>query len=270
MSLFPEPDLAPQAARLTPNLHALAAEGIYFGTSSWKYEVQNSFRIPHPRLAAAAPKGYYLARDAQSKKASRVRLLSCDDLWPRSEDRLNDNSRQVELFPPNSVKPKAILLRARWPLGGLIVGLLFGIWVGGGTDRYGEGEGILGGVRGAYRTMVRGYRYSAATVADCVSPERHSVRNLGLVRQIENRIWQDKRLSAEAIVVEVEDGGKAVLTGQVPDATHKERAVALARDTRGVETVIDQLAVGTPSRTIDAAPSEAVPTGVATGARIVR
>jgi uncharacterized protein YecE (DUF72 family) len=31
-------DLAPQAARLAPKLRTLADEGIYFGTSSWKYE----------------------------------------------------------------------------------------------------------------------------------------------------------------------------------------------------------------------------------------
>lgn len=42
MSLFPlfddVPDLAPQAARLAPKLKTLAARGVYFGTSSWKYE----------------------------------------------------------------------------------------------------------------------------------------------------------------------------------------------------------------------------------------
>jgi uncharacterized protein YecE (DUF72 family) len=38
-SLFPESDdPPPQAARLAPKLRALAGEGIYFGTSSWKYE----------------------------------------------------------------------------------------------------------------------------------------------------------------------------------------------------------------------------------------
>jgi uncharacterized protein YecE (DUF72 family) len=38
-SLFPETDddLPSQAARLAPQLRALAEEGIYFGTSSWKY-----------------------------------------------------------------------------------------------------------------------------------------------------------------------------------------------------------------------------------------
>jgi uncharacterized protein YecE (DUF72 family) len=42
MSLFPELDAEddppPQAARLAPKLRALAERGIYFGTSSWKYE----------------------------------------------------------------------------------------------------------------------------------------------------------------------------------------------------------------------------------------
>jgi hypothetical protein len=42
MSLFPlfdgGDDLPPQAARLGPKLRALADEGIYLGTSSWKYE----------------------------------------------------------------------------------------------------------------------------------------------------------------------------------------------------------------------------------------
>ncbi len=40
-SLFPEferDDPPPQAARLAPALRALAGEGVYFGTSSWKYE----------------------------------------------------------------------------------------------------------------------------------------------------------------------------------------------------------------------------------------
>jgi uncharacterized protein YecE (DUF72 family) len=34
----PANDLPPQAARLAPKLRALAERGIYFGTSSWKYE----------------------------------------------------------------------------------------------------------------------------------------------------------------------------------------------------------------------------------------
>ena len=148
--------------------------------------------------------------------------------------------------------------------------MVAGIWVGGGTDRYGEDEGVLGGIRGARGTFVRGYRYTVATARDFLTDDHTSIRNLGLGRQVENRLWQDKRLTAEAIVVEVEEGGKVVLTGQVPDASDKEDAVTLARDTRGVETVVDQLAVATASRTIDAPSSPAVPTGVASGVRVLR
>src|SRR5689334_17859614 len=43
LSLFdadpePEDDQPPQAASLAPKLRALAEKGLYFGTSSWKYE----------------------------------------------------------------------------------------------------------------------------------------------------------------------------------------------------------------------------------------
>jgi uncharacterized protein YecE (DUF72 family) len=37
-NLFDDAEARPQAARLRPKLAALAAEGIYFGTSSWNYE----------------------------------------------------------------------------------------------------------------------------------------------------------------------------------------------------------------------------------------
>jgi hypothetical protein len=41
MSLFdtdPDDHRPPQGAHLAPRLRALATEGLYFGTSSWKYE----------------------------------------------------------------------------------------------------------------------------------------------------------------------------------------------------------------------------------------
>jgi uncharacterized protein YecE (DUF72 family) len=38
MAEFFPPELPPQAARLAPKLRALASKGVYFGTSSWKYE----------------------------------------------------------------------------------------------------------------------------------------------------------------------------------------------------------------------------------------
>src|SRR5580692_6278151 len=38
LPLFEENDPPPQAERLAPKLRELASQGVYFGTSSWKYE----------------------------------------------------------------------------------------------------------------------------------------------------------------------------------------------------------------------------------------
>lgn len=177
---------------------------------------------------------------------------------------MNDKHPVGEVAKPKRIFTASRILKVRWGMGGTLLGLFVGIWAGGGTDRYGEAEGVIGSVRGTWGTMARGFRYSAASVRDCLTKDGCSVRNLGLARQVENRLWQEKRLVAEGIVVEVTEPGTAVLMGQVPDSAHKDKAVALARDTRGVEKVIDQLAVATESRTINATPASAIPTGVAT------
>ena len=54
-----EDDLPPQAARLAPKLHSLAEQGIYFGTSSWKYEGW---------LGSIYSEERYLTRGKHSKK----------------------------------------------------------------------------------------------------------------------------------------------------------------------------------------------------------
>ena len=63
MSLFPAFDAddapPPQAARLAPKLRALAGRGIYFGTSSWKYEGW---------LGSIYSEGRYKTRGKHSKK----------------------------------------------------------------------------------------------------------------------------------------------------------------------------------------------------------
>ena len=133
--------------------------------------------------------------------------------------------------------------RSRCFLAGLLAGLLVAGWAAGGTERYGEASGFVGGVRGAYRTLLKGFHYTAASVHDSSSQGSSSVRNLGLGQQIETRLCQDKRLDAAGIIVEVEEDGTAVLRGLVSSPAHKDTAVRLVRDTRGVERVVDHLAV---------------------------
>lgn len=158
--------------------------------------------------------------------------------------------------------------RKNWPfartrcfVAGLAAGLLVAGWAAGGTERYGEASGFVGNAHGAYRTLLKGFRYTAASVHDSSSQGSSSVRNLGLGQQIETRLCQDKRLDATGIIVEVEEDGTAVLRGLVSSSAHKDTAVTLVRDTRGVERVIDHLAVLPTARIIDSPAGGSVPTG---------
>jgi hypothetical protein len=169
-----------------------------------------------------------------------------------------------------AITSRRTLARTRWVVVRLAISVGVGMWLGGGADRYGEQEGIVGSVRGACRTIAKSGQYAAATLLDVVFQQRSSVRKLGLAQQVETRLWQDKRLVADQIVVEIEEEGTAVLRGLVPDLLHKEMAVSLAQDTRGVARVVDQLAVSPASRVIETKPAAAVPTGVASGVVIHR
>ena len=164
--------------------------------------------------------------------------------------------------------------RTRCSLTGMLTGMLLGAWATGGTGRYDEAEGFSGAVSGAYHTILKAVRYTTASVQDSSSQTPSSVRNLGLGQQIETRLYQDKRVEARDIVVNVESDGTAVLRGVVPDTAHKDKAVALARDTRGVERVVDYLAVSPQPRVIEtrgAYPEpEPAATSIATRPRALR
>jgi hyperosmotically inducible protein len=68
----------------------------------------------------------------------------------------------------------------------------------------------------------------------------------GLPERVEDRVKarldSDKRFEGVEFTVAA-DGTTVYLRGIVPDATARKRAVALAENTVGVETVVDELAV---------------------------
>ena len=124
MSLFPlfaresNDELAPQAARLAPKLHALAERGVYFGTSSWKYEGW---------LGSIYQPNRYLTRGKFSRKKFEEECLAeyaatfpvvCGDFafyqFPSPEywKRLFDGSPSSLLF---AFKVPEDITVARWP-----------------------------------------------------------------------------------------------------------------------------------------------------------
>jgi osmotically-inducible protein OsmY len=89
-------------------------------------------------------------------------------------------------------------------------------------------------------------------------------RNEALAAEVKERLQQARSLDANRIDVIVEDEGKVVLKGQVPDDDSKELAVDLTRDIRGVVRVEDHLAVPPKSRVFAAAPDDEKSTPVRT------
>lgn len=174
---------------------------------------------------------------------------------------------QVAVPADGETTPRLAMTRLRCIGGGLTLGLLLGAWAGGLSDRYGEPEGLVGTLRGACRTVSKGAKYTSAHIRDCFSQGGTSVRNLGLGQQIETRLCQDKRLDANGITVQIDEEGTATLRGLVPNAAHKDKAVVLTRDTRGVVRVVDHLAVLPPPRVINTPGGESVPTAIASQAR---
>jgi hypothetical protein len=123
-------------------------------------------------------------------------------------------------------------------------GLVFGL---GGAAFTGLGQDQKAPVLGAIRTITQGVR-------DRIDHARTSARNLGIEQQVRARLQGEKTFEADRIELHVEDECTVVLKGLVPDTEAKEKAVVLARDTRGVLQVIDHLAVPPPPRVISASP----------------
>ena len=106
--------------------------------------------------------------------------------------------------------------------------------------------------------IVRGLRENFRDLSDEVQQRfaraRRSVDDLGVEARVYGRLHWDKALNEAEIVVEVQNGGVVVLHGAVLDEEARDKAVALAVETVGVERVIDMLTPATGGRTEAARP----------------
>jgi hypothetical protein len=91
------------------------------------------------------------------------------------------------------------------------------------------------------RGIVRGAQDLSDSVRQRFEVVRSEVSRMGVQPRVYSRLHWDKTLSTARIEVHMLRDGVVLLRGVVPDAAAKAHAVALARDTRDVTGVVDEL-----------------------------
>ncbi len=108
-------------------------------------------------------------------------------------------------------------------------------------------QGQVGqGFDNAGRVMKRGFQSAGNAVQGGFLKTRTSVHNMEVVSRVYSRLHWDKALTTSNLELEVTNGGIATLTGVVPDAEAKAKALALTSETVGVMQVVDQVVVTPP------------------------
>ncbi len=91
------------------------------------------------------------------------------------------------------------------------------------------------------RGLVRGAQDLGAEVRNRFEVVRTDVSRMGVQSRVFSRLHWDKSLHSARIEVHMMRDGGVLLRGVVPDAAAKAQAVALARDTYEVTSVVDEL-----------------------------
>jgi osmotically-inducible protein OsmY len=95
----------------------------------------------------------------------------------------------------------------------------------------------------AVQSIKRGAREAGETIQQQFQHARTSVHNMGVSGRIYGRLHWDKDLQGAKVDLDVTENGVATLTGTVPDAKAKAKALALTQDTVGVVKVIDRTTI---------------------------
>jgi BON domain len=162
------------------------------------------------------------------------------DLVPKGDELMRTGSTQGGDSDGRGRAGGRTIRRTLWAATCLAFGLV-------GASFTDVGQSYEGPVVGAFQAIRQGVR-------DRIDGARLSARNLGIEQQVRARLLGDKTFDGDRIELHVVDDCTVVLKGLVPDDEAKEKAVILARDTRGVLQVIDHLAVPPPPRVISASP----------------
>lgn len=124
----------------------------------------------------------------------------------------------------------------------LLVGMAFGMTSLSATAQQPEREGI--GER-IGEQLDRGLKDLTSELRQGWAEVRRSVEKLGVEGRVYSRLHWDKSLTSAELEIDVEDEGVVILTGTVPDAAARRKALQLAEDTVGVQQVVDRLTLTT-------------------------
>lgn len=132
---------------------------------------------------------------------------------------------------------------------GLILG---GAWWGGVGWAQQDGAAEKAGEKldDVGRKIKKGFEKAEDAVREGFHKTKDSVHSMGVAARVYGRLHWDKALHSSTLTVKVEDG-VATLTGSVPTAVAKAKAVTLAAETVGVTKVVDELSI--PASEADAA-----------------
>ena len=118
-------------------------------------------------------------------------------------------------------------------------------------DRTGHhGARTAGGRRASRRGPGQRRPQHPARRPERLRRSRATVHEQEVLARVYSRIHWDKMLVGSTLELEVRDDGTAFLRGAVPTKASKERAVVLARDTVGVNKVVNELTILPPPRVI--------------------
>ena len=133
-----------------------------------------------------------------------------------------------------------LMLRVRWLFAGFAFGFVAALTAG-----FGRGD------RGPAEEIGQAFDKATRTASSWIGSTVETGRLGGdVASQVDDRLDSDKGLDSSKIEVRAGTDGAVELHGMVASPDAKERAVALARDTRGIKQVVDHLAVVPKARVV--------------------
>jgi osmotically-inducible protein OsmY len=135
----------------------------------------------------------------------------------------------------------------RLGIGVSIVGLLLLAWTTAAQEPKTTTEKLKEKASNAAGAVKKGVASAEEGVKEQYARAKVAIHNMEVQHRVYARLHWDKALTASKIELSMVNEGVATLTGTVPDAKAKAKAIQLANDTVGVTQVIDRMTIGTPA-----------------------